>query len=439
MPRYAQLVMGPAGSGKSTYCSTMIQHAEAINRSVQVVNLDPAAEHFNYPVMADIRELIQVDDVMEDDTLRFGPNGGLVFCMEYFASNFDWLEESLGHTEDDYILFDCPGQIELYTHLPVMKQLVEQLQQWEFRVCGVFLVDSQFMVESFKFISGVMAALSAMVVLEIPQVNLMTKMDLLNPKSKKEIEKYLDPDMYSMMEDSSTTLRSKKFKKLTKAICGLIDDFSMVRFLPFDRTDEEGINIVLQHIDFSIQYGEDLEFKEPKAYHSNLMDADTKLVGNMALLPLKTQFKGPAPKETKDQDIIDEAIYYFKANVFFKNYEIKNEADRTLIYVTLYISECLKKLQKCSSRGQGEKEMYTLGITNFPIPGEPGFPLNAMYVKPSNKQEEETMRAYLQQVRQETGLRLCDRVFDPQTDKPSKNFEAISFHSSETCRQSRCP
>lgn len=43
-----------------------------------------------------------------------------------------------------------------------------------------------------------------------------------------------------------------------------IDDYSMVRFLPFDRTDEEGVNIVLQNIDFSIQYGEDLEFKEPK-------------------------------------------------------------------------------------------------------------------------------------------------------------------------------
>lgn len=38
----------------------------------------------------------------------------------------------------------------------------------------------------------------------------------------------------------------------------------MVRFLPFDRTDDEGISIVLQHIDFSIQYGEDLEVKEPK-------------------------------------------------------------------------------------------------------------------------------------------------------------------------------
>nr|KAF6463974.1 actin related protein 2/3 complex subunit 3 [Rousettus aegyptiacus] len=156
------------------------------------------------------------------------------------------------------------------------------------------------------------------------------------------------------------------------------------------------------------------------AYHSSLMDPDTKLIGNMALLPIRSQFKGPAPRETKDTDIVDEAIYYFKANVFFKNYEIKNEADRTLIYITLYISECLKKLQKCNSKSQGEKEMYTLGITNFPIPGEPGFPLNAIYAKPANKQEDEVMRAYLQQLRQETGLRLCEKVFDPQNDKPSK-------------------
>uniref|UniRef100_A0A670K9Q9 GPN-loop GTPase 3 n=1 Tax=Podarcis muralis TaxID=64176 RepID=A0A670K9Q9_PODMU len=133
MPRYAQLVMGPAGSGKSTYCSTIVQHCEELNRSVQVVNLDPAAEHFDYDVMADIRELIEVDDVMEDDSLRFGPNGG---C--------------LGHVEDDYILFDCPGQIELYTHLPVMRQLVEQLQQWESASVAFFSFDSQFMVESFK-------------------------------------------------------------------------------------------------------------------------------------------------------------------------------------------------------------------------------------------------------------------------------------------------
>lgn len=75
------------------------------------VDLSSPSGHslWSLPDSPDIRELIEVDDVMEDDSLRFGPNGGLVFCMEYFANNFDWLENCLGHVEDDYILFDCPG------------------------------------------------------------------------------------------------------------------------------------------------------------------------------------------------------------------------------------------------------------------------------------------------------------------------------------------
>ena len=40
-------------------------------------------------------------------------------------------------------------------------------------------------------------------------------------------------------------------------------------------------------------------------------------------------------------DVIDEALHYFKANVFFRTYEIKSDADRVLIYVTLYIQVSL--------------------------------------------------------------------------------------------------
>jgi len=43
-----------------------------------------------------------------------------------------------------------------------------------------------------------------------------------------------------------------------------IDDFSLVKFLPLDITDEDSINDVLIQIDASIQYGEDLEHKEEK-------------------------------------------------------------------------------------------------------------------------------------------------------------------------------
>jgi len=260
MPRYAQLVMGPAGSGKSTYCSTMVNHCATLRRNVRVINLDPAAEHFDYPVMADIRELIELDDAMQDDALHFGPNGGLIFCMEYFVQNLNWLEEELGEDEDDYILFDCPGQIELYTHIPVMKTLVETLANWDFRVCGVFLLDAQFMIEASKFVSGVMCALSAMVNLEIPHVNVITKLDLLNKRAKKELERYLEPDMASLLtEDLEKTNFSKKYNKLTNSIGNLIDDYSLVKFMPLDITDEVGLTDLITHIDNTIQYGEDLE------------------------------------------------------------------------------------------------------------------------------------------------------------------------------------
>lgn len=263
MPRYGQLVMGPAGSGKSTYCSNMVRHGEVIRRNIQVVNLDPAAEHFDYPVMADIRELIHLDDAMEDEALRFGPNGGLIFCMEYLAQNFDWLQEQLDEVEDDYILFDCPGQVELYTHIPVMKQLVETLQKWDFRICGVFLIDSQFMIEASKFVSGMMTALSAMVNLELPHVNVMTKLDLLSKKAKKNLDRYLDPELPALLDEEFDNSKfNNKFKKLNSAIATMIEDYSLVKFLPLDQTDEDSINDVLLQIDSSIQYGEDLEPRE---------------------------------------------------------------------------------------------------------------------------------------------------------------------------------
>ncbi|KAJ8959584.1 hypothetical protein NQ314_006233 [Rhamnusium bicolor] len=154
------------------------------------------------------------------------------------------------------------------------------------------------------------------------------------------------------------------------------------------------------------------------AYHSSFLEAP-QIIGNTAVLPFRTQFRGPAPQHNNDQDIIDEALYYFKANVFFRTYEIKSEADRLLIYITLYITECLKKLQKCGSKNQAQNEMKTLAISRFDIPGDAGFPLNSVYSKPTNQNDIELFRAYLTQLRQEVGHRVCEKVFGDD-GKPSK-------------------
>jgi len=258
--RYAQFVMGPAGSGKSTYCSTIVRHCESMKRTVHVLNMDPAAEHFDYPIAWDIRDIISVDDVTE--SLGFGPNGGLVYAMEFLISNLDVFDEVLGGFEDDYIIFDCPGQIELYTHIPVMKQLVAHVQQQDYRVAAVYLLDAQFLDDPGKFFSGVLSALSTMMTLEVPHINVLTKMDLVTDKHRKaELQSYLDPDpeyILKVLDGRSTP----KQHRLNAAIASLIEDFSLVSFVPMDREDEDSVSLVLQQVDNCMQYGEDEEVRE---------------------------------------------------------------------------------------------------------------------------------------------------------------------------------
>ncbi len=65
---------------QTTFCSALIQHLRVNKRSCFYVNLDPAAEDFVYEPDLDIKELISLEDVMEE--MGLGPNGGLIYCFE---------------------------------------------------------------------------------------------------------------------------------------------------------------------------------------------------------------------------------------------------------------------------------------------------------------------------------------------------------------------
>jgi len=259
MGKHAQLVIGPAGSGKSTYCKTIQDHCTAAGRVVHIVNLDPAAESFDYTPAFDIRDLISLEDAMEE--LDYGPNGGLIFCMEYLVENISWLEDQVNDYPEDYIIFDCPGQIELYSHLPVMKTIVECLQRVGFNMCGVYLIDSLVVSDASRFIAGSLMCLSAMIQLELPHVNVLSKCDMV--PDKKVLDRFLDPDVGDVIEDM-TERAPDGHEGLNRAVGDLLSDYNMVSFLPLDVSDEDSVFVVLAHIDNAIQYGEDLEPKEPK-------------------------------------------------------------------------------------------------------------------------------------------------------------------------------
>ena len=67
------------------------------------------------------------------ERLALGPNGAILFCMEYIEENLDKLKE-LVVSHEAYVIFDCPGQVELYTHHHAFRNIVESIQKWGMQV-----------------------------------------------------------------------------------------------------------------------------------------------------------------------------------------------------------------------------------------------------------------------------------------------------------------
>ncbi|WVR04762.1 hypothetical protein IAU60_001774 [Kwoniella sp. DSM 27419] len=155
------------------------------------------------------------------------------------------------------------------------------------------------------------------------------------------------------------------------------------------------------------------------AYHSAFNeDPSVRQVGNMAILPISTKIRGPAPiaSDPDQPDIIEESLDLFRANCLFRNFEIKGPADRLMIYLILFISECLTKLAPTPGRpspGYQEalKQLQTLAVDTFALPGDAGFPLNSLYHAPASRSEADSLRSYLTQTRQELAIRLVDRLY----------------------------
>lgn len=154
--------------------------------------------------------------------------------------------------------------------------------------------------------------------------------------------------------------------------------------------------------------------------------SDDRIVGNFAVLPLKTKFRGPAYPCNTDYDILDEVLDLFRANSFFRNFEIKGPADRTLIYGILFISDCLNKLKPDTNPTDANKILNTLAVEHFSIPGDPTFPLNALYAPPRDRQEADFLRSYLTQFRQELALRLIERIYPNGEKVPNKYWLAFT-------------
>uniref|UniRef100_A0A672K7T4 GPN-loop GTPase 2 n=2 Tax=Sinocyclocheilus grahami TaxID=75366 RepID=A0A672K7T4_SINGR len=280
-----QIVIGPPVSGKTTYCRGMQEFLSYLGRKVVIVNLDPANEGLPYPCAVDISELVTLDDVM--DGLKLGPNGGLIYSMEYLEANMDWLENKLKHHHGYYFLFDCPGQVELYTHHNSVKNIFAQLSKWNFRLTAVHLVDSHYCADPAKFISVLCTSLSTMLHVELPHVNVLSKMDLIEQYGKLAF----NLDFYTEVLDLSYL-----FHHLNVKLAEVIQDYSLVSFVPLNIQVSERKRKANGH-DFPYCFG-DLEERNLQALMSAAVGADFQF---STTLSVQEKYMEATGKTVKDE------------------------------------------------------------------------------------------------------------------------------------------
>ena len=227
------------------------------------------------------------------EEMGLGPNGGLIYCFEFLMENLDFLTEALDSLTEDYlIIFDMPGQIELYTHVPILPSLVKFLTRTgslDIRLCAAYLLEATFVVDRAKFFAGTLSAMSAMIMLEVPHLNILSKMDLVQGQvRKRDLKRFLTPDVSLLQDDPAAVesgvdnndvanglvaadpqdkaqmMRGTSFRRLNLAVANLIESFSMVSYLKLSAADEDSVGAILSYIDDCIQFNEAQEPKELK-------------------------------------------------------------------------------------------------------------------------------------------------------------------------------
>lgn len=275
---YGQLVLGPPGAGKTTYCCKMSQLLKKLGRKVVVINLDPANDLMAYEPDIDIRDLIVLEEVM--DQYKLGPNGALLYCMEYLEKNIDWLLDQLHSDNSTNFIFDLPGQVELYCHHGSLNKIFSKLtKEGNLQLCVVHLIDSHHCSDAGKFIAALMLSLSAMLKIGLPHVNLLTKVDLLQKHTDKlsfGIDFYTEVlDLSYLLDCLDSDNFTNKYKKLNSAFVSIIEDYSLVTFQLVNMFKEESLLSVKNLVDKTNGY----VFKSDEGRHINSMLACAMGIG----------------------------------------------------------------------------------------------------------------------------------------------------------------
>ncbi|TSA18378.1 MAG: GTPase [Nitrosopumilales archaeon] len=174
----AIFIIGTAGSGKSLLTANLFDYYTKNGNFVGVLNLDPGVENLPYTCDVDVRDYVDLISVMKQYDL--GPNGAMIMASDLIASKIDDLQRDVDNVNPDYLIVDTPGQIELFAYRTSGPFFVQNFNVEQ--KGAIFLHDGSLVTTPTNFVSMALLASSIKLRLNLPFVNVLTKIDLIEDR-----------------------------------------------------------------------------------------------------------------------------------------------------------------------------------------------------------------------------------------------------------------
>ncbi len=200
-------IIGTAGAGKSLLTASLGDLLKMTKQDVSIVNLDPGALTLPYSPDVDVRNYVDVGDLMEK--YKLGPNGALIMAADLVADEIEKLTREIEELQSDIVLVDTSGQMELFAFRASGPYIANELTK-EPKVL-VYLFDSVFSINPLNYVSNLFLSAAVYNRFLLPQVHLLSKCDLL---PKKEVNMIVDWSTKQSALETSIDQKLEGMKRL---------------------------------------------------------------------------------------------------------------------------------------------------------------------------------------------------------------------------------